>query len=174
MAFIPAGLALNLSARCGHDVLPWPWPAARGRKAAVAASAGISTGGMVHVGLAGLGLGAAVAALPWLIRRDPLDRRGLSSLPGLGRAAAQGSVEERHDVGDPHECSKSVHVDGMIVNLLNPKVILFVLAFLPQFVDPAQRQHSGPVPDFRSCAGGGRYDRQWRCRRFCRRHCASD
>ena len=31
--------------------------------------------------------------------------------------------------------------DGMVVNLTNPKIILFVLAFIPQFVDPA----AGPI-----------------------------
>ena len=33
---------------------------------------------------------------------------------------------------------RKAFMDGMIVNLMNPKVILFVLAFVPQFVDPAQ------------------------------------
>lgn len=133
MAFIPAGLALNLSP--GADMMFCLGLGLRsGPKAAVAASAGISTGGMVHVTLAGLGLGAAVAAMPWLF--DVIRWIGVAYLLWLAWGALQAVPVASADV-QPMGVRRAF-MDGMIVNLLNPKVILFVLAFLPQFVDPAQ------------------------------------
>ena len=132
MAFIPAGLALNLSP--GADMMFCLGLGLRsGPKAAVAASVGISTGGMVHVTLAGLGLGAAVAAMPWLF--DVIRWIGVAYLLFLAWGALRAGPVETAQVR-PLGMGRAF-VDGMIVNLLNPKVILFVLAFLPQFVDPA-------------------------------------
>lgn len=133
MAFIPAGLALNLSP--GADMMFCLGLGLRsGPKAAVAASAGISTGGMVHVTLAGLGLGAVVAAMPWLF--DVIRWIGVAYLLRLAWGALRAGPVESADVR-PLSVRRAF-LDGMVVNLLNPKVILFVLAFLPQFVDPAQ------------------------------------
>ena len=109
LAFVPAALALNLTP--GADMMFCLGQGLRsGPRAALAASAGISAGALVHVTLAGLGLGALVAALPW----------ALDLIRWLGVAYFN---------------------TGFIVNLTNPKVILFVLAFLPQFVVP----EAGPV-----------------------------
>ncbi len=133
MAFIPAGLALNLSP--GADMMFCLGLGLRsGPRAAVAASAGISAGGMVHVTLAGLGLGAAVAAAPWLF--DVIRWAGVAYLLYLAWGALHAGAVPRTEV---HPLSaRRAFLDGMVVNLLNPKVILFVLAFLPQFVDPAR------------------------------------
>lgn len=54
----------------------------------------------------------------------------------LSRRGAEPRVRE-----SAREGLRRVYVEGVVVNLLNPKVILFFLAFLPQFVDPA----AGPV-----------------------------
>ncbi|MFD1157769.1 LysE family translocator [Roseovarius aestuarii] len=133
MAFIPVGLALNLSP--GADMMFCLGLGLRsGPKAAVAASAGISTGGMVHVTLAGLGLGAAVAAMPWLF--DVIRWIGVAYLLVLAWGALHAAPVASADVR-PMGVGRAF-IDGMIVNLLNPKVILFVLAFLPQFIDPEQ------------------------------------
>ena len=133
MAFIPAGLALNLSP--GADMMFCMGLGLRsGPRAALAASAGISTGGMVHVTLAGLGLGAAVAAMPWLF--DVIRWIGVAYLLYLAWGALRAGPAQRADVR-PMSVRRAFR-DGMIVNLLNPKVILFVLAFVPQFVDPAR------------------------------------
>ena len=131
MAFIPAGLALNLSP--GADMMFCLGLGLRsGPKAAVAASAGISTGGMVHVTLAGLGLGAAVAAMPWLF--NVIRWVGVAYLLYLAWGALRTVPVHSADV--QLTTVRRAFRDGLIVNLLNPKVILFVLAFLPQFVDP--------------------------------------
>lgn len=133
IAFIPAALALNLTP--GADMMFCLGQGLRsGTRAAVAASAGISTGSMVHVGLAGVGLGAMVATVPWLF--DVIRWVGVAYLLWLAIGALRAS-----SVGQSKVKLLSVRQafrQGFFVNLSNPKVILFVLAFVPQFVDPSQ------------------------------------
>ena len=134
LAFIPAGLALNLTP--GADMMFCLGQGLRaGPRAALAASAGISLGALVHTALAGLGLGALVAAVPiafevirwigvayllWLAVQTLRNRSAGDAAPAVPRCAFRA---------------------GLLVNLTNPKVILFVLAFVPQFVSP----EAGPV-----------------------------
>jgi threonine/homoserine/homoserine lactone efflux protein len=134
LAFVPAALALNLTP--GADMMFCLGTGLRaGARAGIAASAGVALGCMVHVALAGAGLGAMVTASPlafevirwlgvayllWLAVRVI---RHAGEMPAPSAAAgATGTAFRR----------------GFIVNLTNPKVILFVLAFVPQFVDPAR------------------------------------
>ena len=132
MAFIPAAMALNLTP--GADMLFCLAQGTRGgARPALAASAGISAGSMVHVTLAGLGLGYLVAQHPVIF--DVIRYAGVAYLlwlvwrtlkTPLGTSEAQAIRPSR------------AFRDGLIVNLTNPKVILFILAFVPQFVDPAR------------------------------------
>ena len=132
-AFVPAALALNLTP--GADMLFCLAQGARGGpRAALAAAAGVSTGSMVHVLLAGLGLGALVAAVP--LAFDVIRWVGVAYLVWLAWRSLRPA---RGDAGTPAPVRPArAFRDGMIVNLTNPKVILFILAFVPQFVDPAQ------------------------------------
>ena len=130
-AFVPAALALNLTP--GADMLFCFGQGMRsGPRAAMAASAGISTGSFVHVTIAGLGLGAVIAQAPWAF--DVIRWVGVLYLLYL---AAQ-VLRESGDPTDraPGLTARKAFVTGLLVNLTNPKVILFVLAFLPQFVRP--------------------------------------
>lgn len=132
LAFIPAALALNLTP--GADMMFCLGQGLRaGGRPAVAASAGISLGSLVHVMLAGLGLGAAVAALPWLF--DLIRWVGVAYLLWLAWKAFSRSAELP---APPQIAAGRAFRDGLLVNLTNPKVILFVLAFIPQFVNPTQ------------------------------------
>ncbi|MCA0905901.1 LysE family translocator [Ruegeria marisrubri] len=130
LVFVPAALALNLTPGAdmmfcfGQGLRSGAWPS-------VSASAGVSVGSMIHVLLAGLGLGAAVSALPWLF--EVIRWMGAAYLMYL----AWGAVRNGASTGDaPVRSTRMAFRDGMLVNLTNPKVILFVLAFIPQFVDP--------------------------------------
>jgi len=135
LAFVPAALALNLTP--GADMMFCLGQGLRsGRGPAVAASAGIAAACMVHVTLAGLGLGAAVAALPWLF--DLIRWVGVAYLLYLAWGAWR-SGPARADA--PAVPAARAFRAGLVVNLTNPKVILFVLAFIPQFVSP----EAGPV-----------------------------
>ena len=131
VAFIPAALALNLTP--GADMLFCLGQGLRsGPRAAVAASAGISMGSFVHVTLAALGLGALIAALPWAF--DAIRWIGVAYLLFLAWQTLRSSGGT--DAQDAELSAGRAFWTGFMVNLTNPKVILFVLAFIPQFVRP--------------------------------------
>lgn len=139
LAFIPAALALNMTP--GADMMFCFAQGLRGgARPAWAASLGISTGAMVHVTLAGLGLGALVAASPWVF--GALRWAGVVYLIWLAVQTLRTPLAHGGDT--PVVRPSRAFRDGLLVNLSNPKVILFILAFLPQFVDPAR----GILPQF--------------------------
>ena len=136
LAFVPAALALNLTP--GADMMFCLGQGLRsGRRSAVAASAGISAGGMVHVALAGLGLGAAVAALPVLF--DLIRWLGVGYLLYLAWQSLRdkGSLSLQQDESVKNKSHLALIISAAAVNTLNPKLSIFFLAFLPQFV-PAE------------------------------------
>lgn len=100
-----------------------------------AAMFGIVTGALVHIILAASGVAALIAASPMLF--DALRLAGAAYLLWLAfgalRAAARGGARL-----EPAAPARAAFRDGLLTNLTNPKVILFFLAFLPQFVDPAR------------------------------------
>lgn len=106
----------------------------QGIPAGLASIAGISTGGIVHVCLAAFGVAAAAAA--WPLSLVLLQALGAIYLVWLGwqriRSARQATVVEATE----NASLSDVFRQGAIVNLTNPKTALFLLAFLPQFVDP--------------------------------------
>ncbi len=132
LTYVPAALALNLTP--GADMMFCLGQGLRvGPRAALAAAAGVSVGGMVHVALAGLGLGAAVAAASWLF--EVIRWVGVGYLLWLAYATLRvGPARADLPAVRPGRAFR----EGLVVNLTNPKVILFVLAFVPQFVDPAR------------------------------------
>jgi threonine/homoserine/homoserine lactone efflux protein len=133
LAFIPAGLALNLTP--GADMMFCLGQGLRGgRRAAMAANLGIAAGGMVHVTLAALGLGALVATHPAAF--EAIRWLGVGYLLWLALSALRSPLPTGTEVS-PRPALR-VFGQALMVNLLNPKVILFILAFLPQFVDPAR------------------------------------
>jgi threonine/homoserine/homoserine lactone efflux protein len=132
LAFVPAGLALNLTP--GADMMFCLGQGLKsGRRAAMAANFGIALGGMVHVTLAALGLGALVAAHPAAF--EAIRWLGVAYLLWLAVGALRASPFAG-EVAVARVPVWRVFLQALMVNLLNPKVILFILAFLPQFVDP--------------------------------------
>ena len=107
-----------------------------GRRAGLASVAGITTGTIVHVAAATIGLSALLAssALAFdavkYLGAAYLIVIGIRRLAGLERPAELGDRRER-DLG-------RLYRQGIVVNVLNPKTALFFLAFLPQFVDPSR------------------------------------
>ena len=135
LIFIPIALALNLTP--GADMLFCLGQGIKsGPKAGFAASLGIATGSFLHALAAGLGLAALIAAHP--LAFEAVRWAGVAYLLWL----AFGSLREPAGALEPAEAKRSSALsawrNGIFVCLLNPKVALFILALVPQFVDPAR------------------------------------
>ena len=132
LAYLPAALALNFTP--GADMLFCLAQGARGgSRPAIAASAGISAGSMTNVTIAGLGLGVLVAEYPVLF--DVIRYLGVAYLLWLAWRTLRTPLAGAEAL--PVHPARAFR-DGLVVNLTNPKVILFILAFIPQFVDPTR------------------------------------
>lgn len=129
-----AGLALNITP--GPDML---YVAARstseGRAAGIVSSLGIAAGTLFHITAVALGLSALLAAVP--VAYTAIRIAGAIYLVYLGiRALASQTGHATRVVA--RAPLTTIFRQGVITNVLNPKVALFFLAFLPQFVDPAR------------------------------------
>lgn len=105
---------------------------AKGRIHGIAFGLGCACGCLIHTLLATFGVSAVIAGSPhafWLLRMC-----GGAYLVWLGVGAWRGSV--RKSVGAPgdEQAVVSLFWKGVLANVMNPKVILFFLSFLPQFV----------------------------------------
>ena len=132
--FLAAGLALNFTP--GPDML---YVAARGasegRSAGIVSALGIGAGTLVHITLVALGLAALLSAVP--IAYTVVRIGGALYLIYLGvRAFGRQSFLATGPL-EPASLG-TIFRQGVITNVLNPKVALFFLAFLPQFVDPSR------------------------------------
>ena len=132
--FLAAGILLNLTP--GPDtVYILGRSVAQGREAGVASALGICVGSIFHTCAAALGLSAILATsalafgaikllggayLIFLGIKMVLNRRRHLSLPSNFR----------------RRTTRAAFRQGVLTNILNPKVALFFLAFLPQFIDP--------------------------------------
>lgn len=135
LLFATAALALNLTP--GADMLFCLGQGVRsGPRAGVAASFGIATGSLIHTLLAALGLAALLKAHPTAF--EVLRWAGEAYLVWLALQAFRQPLGSLRPEAVPPGSALRAWRDGIVVNLLNPKVAVFVLAFLPQFVDPAR------------------------------------
>jgi len=132
--FIVAGLLLNITP--GPDTLYiLGRSASQGWRGGAVAALGIGAGLFVHTFAAAVGLSALLAAsataftiLKWV---------GAAYLVYLGVSLlfARPTIRQRPSALRVVKL-RTVFLQGFLTNVLNPKVALFFLAFLPQFVDP--------------------------------------
>ena len=141
--FVTAGLLLNLTP--GPDVLYIASNALRhGARAGIAAAFGITAGCFVHILAAAVGVSAllsassmAFAVLKWL-GAAYLVYVGLRLLMAQGEFAILLEASSQGFTGaNPKINYQSIFLRGFGTNALNPKVALFFLAFVPQFIAPA-------------------------------------
>lgn len=134
LLFMTATLALNLAP--GPDVLYVLANSARhGIRGGVFATLGVCAGIVFHSCIAAFGIAAVLLAHRWAF--DALRIIGALYLIWLGIAAWRAAgIPELPGTIDPS--LSQVFRQGLITNVLNPKVALFFLAFLPQFADPAR------------------------------------
>ena len=104
----------------------------QGRLAGIASAFGVETGTLVHVLLAVLGISALLAASP--VAFAVVRYLGAGYLCYLGVRAVLTRYTPLEETSGPRLSLRHAYTDGLVVNVLNPKVGLFFLAFLPQFV----------------------------------------
>ncbi len=140
LLFMLAGWVLNLTP--GPDVLYIVSRSLRGgRRAGFAAIAGISAGCLVHVTLASLGLGVLLATSATLFMVIKGIGAAYLMWVGVRLLLAKGSADTLQQGVDARgggaDSWWKVFAGGFLTNVLNPKVVLFFLAFLPQFIAPS-------------------------------------
>ncbi|NCU64540.1 LysE family translocator [Acidovorax sp. 210-6] len=144
LVFIAAGWLLNLTP--GPDVLYIVSNALRsGTRAGIVAGLGITAGCFVHIFAAAVGVGALLATsataftvlkwlgaayLLWMGVRMLFSRASGDSASSAAIAAAQAAPQQAVSL-------RGVFLGGFWTNVLNPKVAIFFLAFVPQFIAPA-------------------------------------
>ena len=136
LAFVSGGLVLN--AAPGQDVFFATASGIQGGpRAGALAGLGVGIGVLFHVTLTTLGLGAVIAAHP----------QALAAIRWIGAgyllylAWKAWTAPAPDPSARPVVRSRDVIRRGILSNVLNPKPVLFLLAFLPQFTSPAH----GPV-----------------------------
>jgi threonine/homoserine/homoserine lactone efflux protein len=133
--FVVSGILFNMAP--GPDVFyVVSRSAGHGARGGAVAALGICAGSFVHIGAAAIGLSAMLAAsataftVVKLIGAAYLVYTGVRMLASLGKGK-----ESRKDSGQGETSFGSIFAQGFLTNALNPKVALFFLAFLPQFID---------------------------------------
>jgi threonine/homoserine/homoserine lactone efflux protein len=138
LPFLAAALALNLTP--GADMTyVIARSATQGRAAGISASLGVAAGSFVHSLLAAFGVAALVARSEAAFLTIKI--AGALYLLYLAWKAFRAGAQGLHLQSLTPVRLRRVFAEGALTNLLNPKVALFILAFLPQFVDP----HRGSV-----------------------------
>src|ERR1700730_4435190 len=133
--FVASGFLLNLT--------PGPDTAyivgrsiAQGRAAGIASAFGIMVGSIFHTCAAALGLSAILATSAVAFTAIKLVGGGYLIFLGIRMF-----LERHKELSLPSHFRRSTTTaafrQGVLTNILNPKVALFFLAFLPQFIDPA-------------------------------------
>jgi threonine/homoserine/homoserine lactone efflux protein len=105
-----------------------------GRRAGIAAAMGISVGSVIHTVLAALGLSALLATSAHAFMAVKLAGAAYLVYIGVRALMASAGGLPADDTGGGHW---SAFRQGVVSNLLNPKVALFFLALMPQFIDAA-------------------------------------
>jgi threonine/homoserine/homoserine lactone efflux protein len=134
--FLIAGVLLNITP--GPDMaLIIARSTQRGTRAGIVAALGVGAGAFIHIAAAAIGISALVVAsalaftvLKWI---------GAAYLMYLGIQMLRSSFQNKRPLKTPTPLLsnglRQIFLQGVLTNALNPKVAVFFLAFLPQFVD---------------------------------------
>ena len=106
----------------------------RGRLAGFVSALGIAVGGLVHVTAAAIGLSSLLVSSATAFA--VVKYAGAAYLIGLGLHTLIVRRDERPVEVTRERRLRRRFLQGVVVNVLNPKTALFFFAFLPQFVDP--------------------------------------
>jgi threonine/homoserine/homoserine lactone efflux protein len=134
--FIIAGILLNIAP--GHDsILIMTRSATQGWRAGSAAALGVGTGTLVHIMAAALGLSALLATSATAFTIVKLAGAAYLLYVGVSMLLSRAKSAEQTQEGttsQPLLSHRKIFVQGFLTNVLNPKVAIFFLAFVPQFI----------------------------------------
>jgi threonine/homoserine/homoserine lactone efflux protein len=131
--FIVSGLLLNITP--GQDTLYIVGRSiSQGRRAGVLSVLGISTGCLVHTLAAAFGLSAVLAASSEAFMAVKFIGAAYLVYLGFQMILSRASPPRQLTTGQPAR-GWMIYRQGILTNVLNPKVALFFLAFLPQFIE---------------------------------------
>lgn len=131
IVFVTAMLLLNITP--GPDMLyVIARSAGQGRAAGIASALGIGAGCFVHIFAVAFGLAELLRAVP--LAYQVIRYAGAAYLVYLGIRTLISKSAQAPTVASTG--LSRIFWQGVITNVLNPKVALFFVAFLPQFIDP--------------------------------------
>jgi threonine/homoserine/homoserine lactone efflux protein len=142
MPVMPEPSTLLLFAAASAALVAIPGPAviyivtrgvAQGRSAGVVSAMGIEAGALVHVVAAVAGLSALIASSAAAFTVVKYAGAAYLVLLGIQRLRTRGDMALAEL---PRDSNWRLFRQGLVVSVLNPKVAVFFLAFLPQFLDP--------------------------------------
>lgn len=142
-AFLITGILLNLTP--GNDtIFIISKSIAQGRKAGVFSVLGIASGSIVHTLLAAFGLSILITESPLIF--NVIKYTGAIYLFYMGFKMLADKSKLKTELTQVNEKVNyfKIYRDGMLTNILNPKVALFFVAFLPQFINPALKNSIFP------------------------------
>jgi RhtB (resistance to homoserine/threonine) family protein len=132
--FILTGILLNITP--GNDtIFIISRSMAQGKKAGFMSVLGIATGSLIHTTLAAFGLSMIIAKS--ILVFSIIKYAGAAYLLYIGYQMLTDKTRLNTDNSFSEKATnlKKIYRDGLITNLLNPKVALFFISFLPQFID---------------------------------------
>lgn len=133
--FLLAGIALNLTP--GQDTLYIIGRSlAQGRTAGIVSALGIGSGCAIHITASAIGLYSLLALFPVVFTAICWSGAVYLIYLGVMTWIRRNSNMPDFKFAGTSEGRWAIYRQGMTTNLLNPKIALFFLAFLPQFIDP--------------------------------------
>jgi threonine/homoserine/homoserine lactone efflux protein len=105
-----------------------------GRRAGLAATAGIVAGGVCHVGMGALGIVAVLQLVPAAF--NALLLGGAAYIAWIGMTLLRSNAAFGDVPGQAPRSQAATFGQGLLTSLLNPKAYLFMLAIFPQFLRP--------------------------------------
>ncbi|MCP2040654.1 threonine/homoserine/homoserine lactone efflux protein [Neisseria sp. HSC-16F19] len=137
--FVLASAALTLSP--GPDnIFVLTQSAMHGRRTGILITLGLCSGLLVHIAAVALGVAALLRTSPWAF--TVLKICGAAYLLYLAWGAFRAGNSRIGEAASVPAGAAALYFRGVFMNITNPKVAIFFLAFLPQFTDPAR----GSVP----------------------------
>ena len=135
MVFLGAGVLVNLYP--GPDTFYIVGRSiAQGKIAGVSAALGISTGAMVHTLLGAFGLSALIATSAHAFMVLKFVGAGYLIYQGITMLFVKNHKNPRIQESSAKENFGKIYRQGALTNIFNPKVAMFFIAFLPQFISP--------------------------------------